>query len=109
MSYERKRKSLSYSYELQTSRTCNRCRDKAQDHIDPRNTGRYCDNPRYLRNIERRCGCFRTPIYQMALRQKEERDPDAHVDTHCCYCKRATKLTDLGIHKDKENGKEYEQ
>ncbi|CAG8810543.1 24879_t:CDS:2, partial [Dentiscutata erythropus] len=55
----------------------------------------YCDNPRYRRNYAKECGCKRTPVYEMSLRQKEEGDPDWKFDTHCCFCKRATKLFDL--------------
>lgn len=81
MTYERRRGNSSYTYELQTARPCNRCGDRPEDHSHPANIGRYCDNPRYLRNTERRCGCYRTPIFQMAQRQKEEGDPDANVNT----------------------------
>jgi hypothetical protein len=43
----------------------------------------------------------------MAQRQREEGDPAWKVNTHCCFCKRATILTHL---RTKEiNGRSYEQ
>ena len=43
----------------------------------------------------------------MALRQKAEGDPDAKVDTHCCFCKRATRLINSRVKSINEGN--YEQ
>ena len=95
MSYERRRENSNYTYESRMSKLCNRCGNRASKHTNPGRIDRECDDPRYLYNYKRDCGCFRTPIIEMMKCQRKERDPDANVSTHCCGCKRATKLTDL--------------
>jgi hypothetical protein len=96
MTYRRRFESSNYNSEWYTSETyCNRCGEKPTRHNRTTNIDRRCDNPRYLSNYHKECGCKRTPLYEMSQRQKEEGDPDYICDTHCCFCKRATRLTDL--------------
>jgi hypothetical protein len=92
MSYEKNYDCSNYNYDWQFLRLCNRCGVEFRRHPNSEKFDRECNNPRYLQNKTRTCGCKRTPVYEMALRQKAEGDPDARVDTHCCFCKRATKL-----------------
>src|SRR5947207_471650 len=95
MSYGKRFGSSNYNYGWQASKSCNRCGRKPEQHKLSTNVDKNCDYPRYVENSKRRCGCKRTPVYEMALRQKDEGDPDYRMNTHCCFCKRATKLTDL--------------
>ncbi|RHZ85889.1 hypothetical protein Glove_59g45 [Diversispora epigaea] len=95
MYYGKKFESSNYNYEWQPSKLCNRCGRKPEQHKFSANVDKKCDYPRYVENNTRRCGCKRTPIYEMALRQKDERDPDYRMNTHCCFCKKATRLVDL--------------
>src|SRR6185436_10630289 len=96
MNYRRRFESSNFNSEWYTSETyCNRCGEKPTRHNRTTNIDKKCDNPRYRSNYNKDCGCRRTPLYEMSQRQKEERDPDWLCDTHCCFCKRATRLVDL--------------
>lgn len=95
VTYRRRFESSNYNYEWDTSKLCNRCGVQHSEHPNPGKIDRNCDNPRYLRNKNRGCGCLRTPIYEMSQRQREEGDPMWRMDTHCCFCKRATMLVHL--------------
>src|SRR5688572_19967783 len=96
MNYRKRSESSNYNSEWYIhKRLCNRCGEKPTQHFRTDNIDKYCDNSRYRRNYAKECGCKRTPVYEMSLRQKEEGDPDWKFDTHCCFCKRATKLVEL--------------
>src|SRR5215216_7289264 len=107
MNFEKNKENLSYKFDSLSSKLCNRCGERSERHPNPGKIDRQCDNPRYLTNRTRGCGCKRTPVYEAAQRQKEENDPDWRVDTHCCFCKRATKLNDL--RPKKVNNQNHEQ
>ena len=107
MNFEKNKGNSDYNSEWKHSKLCNRCGERFEKHPNPGKIDRQCDNPRYLTNQTRGCGCKRTPVYEAAQRQKEENDPDWKVDTHCCFCKRATKLNDL--RPKKVNNQNHEQ
>ena len=107
MNFEKKSECSNFNYESQSLKLCNRCGIEFGKHPNPENFERECDNPRYLQNKNRDCRCKRTPLVEMSQRQREERDPAWKVNTHCCFCKRATTLVQL---RTKEiNGVNYEQ
>ncbi|RHZ56540.1 hypothetical protein Glove_400g1 [Diversispora epigaea] len=86
---------------------CHRCGVEFGSHPNPAKFSRECDNPRYLRNRDRKCRCDKTSLINTSLRQKEERDPNWSINTHCCFCKKATKIFHLRT--KKINGEEFEQ
>ena len=86
---------------------CHRCGIEFGKHPNPDKFSRECDNPRYLKNRDRKCGCNKTSLINMSLRQKEERDPNWNMNTHCCFCKKAIKIFHLRV--KKINGEDFKQ
>lgn len=74
---------------------CFRCGKEFEVHPNPHKFGKECDNPRYRNNREMVCGCNRFSIIKTAARQRNNQDPNWNVDTHCCFCRKSVRMTNL--------------